>query len=121
MDTRMDQTVSYSADDAARHCLQKLRKHVLDAIEADEAELNHGWDAVDAPAEENVREVEYARHGLLTSRLRMIDEALMRIDAGAYGQCAKCGASIGITRLEAEPEAELCIKCQQESEHGVAV
>lgn len=39
--------------------------------------------------------------------------ALTRIDLGTYGKCTRCGAQIGAGRLEARPEAELCVTCQQ--------
>lgn len=45
--------------------------------------------------------------------LRMIDSALQRISAGTYGECPDCGQPIAMARLEAEPTAERCIKCQE--------
>ena len=45
--------------------------------------------------------------------LRMIDSALQRINAGTYGDCADCGQTIPLARLEAEPTAERCIQCQE--------
>jgi len=48
----------------------------------------------------------------LRERLRDIDRALERLDAGAYGQCERCGEPIGAERLEVRPFATLCIKCQ---------
>ena len=54
--------------------------------------------------------------------LRSIVEALQRMDAGHYGVCQDCGASIGIERLEAYPMARRCIDCKQafEQEPGIA-
>jgi len=45
--------------------------------------------------------------------LRMIDSALQRINAGTYGECVDCGQPIPLARLQAEPTAERCIKCQE--------
>ncbi len=45
-----------------------------------------------------------------------IDQALMRIDEGAYGVCAKCGQTIDERRLEALPTARYDAKCQTEIE-----
>lgn len=45
-----------------------------------------------------------------------IDEALKRIDEGAYGDCENCKKSIPLKRLTALPFARCCIKCQQEIE-----
>jgi DnaK suppressor protein len=41
-----------------------------------------------------------------------IDQALLRIDEGTYGECAKCGQPIDERRLEAVPTARYDAKCQ---------
>jgi len=41
---------------------------------------------------------------------------MSRIDDGSYGHCEVCGEPIETERLEARPEAELCIDCKQETE-----
>jgi len=43
-------------------------------------------------------------------------EALDRIKSGDYGYCDACGEPISKSRLEARPEAELCIECKNEVE-----
>lgn len=40
-----------------------------------------------------------------------IQAALRRIDAGTYGQCARCGRAIGDARLQALPFATTCVTC----------
>lgn len=45
-----------------------------------------------------------------------IDQALLRIKDGKYGDCSRCGKEIERDRLEAMPHARLCIKCRQEEE-----
>lgn len=45
-----------------------------------------------------------------------IDQALLRIKDGKYGDCIRCGKEIERERLEAMPHARLCIKCRQEEE-----
>jgi DnaK suppressor protein len=42
-----------------------------------------------------------------------IDAALARMANGTYGVCTKCGRMIDKDRLEAIPEAPLCIDCQR--------
>ena len=45
-----------------------------------------------------------------------LDKPIGRIsrvgDEGDYGTCLECGEDIGFARLEAKPEAPLCIGCQ---------
>jgi len=45
-------------------------------------------------------------------RLRLIDQALARVDNGTYGTCAECGEDIPVERLKALPFALLCVDCQ---------
>lgn len=42
-----------------------------------------------------------------------VDDALARMDAGAYGVCADCGRGIPIDRLRALPTARRCVSCAQ--------
>lgn len=46
-------------------------------------------------------------------RLRLIDQALSRVDNGTYGTCAECGEDIPLERLKALPFALLCVDCQE--------
>jgi DnaK suppressor protein len=45
-----------------------------------------------------------------------IQEALQRLDDGAYGICEQCGEEIGIERLKARPVTTLCIACKSDQE-----
>jgi DnaK suppressor protein len=53
--------------------------------------------------------------------LRRIDTALARLSEGSYGVCEDCGQRIPEARLEAEPTALRCIRCQElyEKTHAV--
>jgi DnaK suppressor protein len=46
-------------------------------------------------------------------QLRMIEEALDRIEAGDYGICLGCEEQIPAKRLQAVPWAKFCVQCQQ--------
>jgi|YNPBryBLVA2012_1023415.scaffolds.fasta_scaffold04515_8 DnaK suppressor protein len=47
-------------------------------------------------------------------RLRLVNEALDRIQAGDYGVCLNCDQPIPPKRLDAVPWARYCVKCQEE-------
>jgi DnaK suppressor protein len=51
--------------------------------------------------------------------LNMIDEALKRMKANEYGQCANCQEEMQQKRLEAVPWAKHCINCQEKIEQGL--
>lgn len=46
------------------------------------------------------------------ARVAAIDAALTRVDSGTYGTCESCGNAIPEARLEALPEATLCVACK---------
>lgn len=52
-----------------------------------------------------------AQAGLVAREIASIKRALGRIEEGTYGECVRCGADIAPGRLEARPEAALCITC----------
>lgn len=50
------------------------------------------------------------------NRIKLIDNALTRIEQGKYGLCVKCGKPIAEARLEAIPYALMCIDCKSAEE-----
>ena len=45
--------------------------------------------------------------------LQAIEEALLRVDKGAYGVCRDCGEMIAEARLKAIPWTRVCITCKE--------
>ena len=45
--------------------------------------------------------------------LQAIEEALERLDSGAYGLCRDCGEDIAAARLNAIPWTRVCIGCKE--------
>lgn len=54
------------------------------------------------------------------AQLSSIRHALVKIDEGSYGLCDNCGNEIPFSRLNARPEAPLCIACQTRLEKATA-
>lgn len=48
-----------------------------------------------------------------------VEDALVRMDAGTYGLCQRCGRPIGTERLEAVPYTRLCVDCKRAEESAV--
>ncbi|MEM1235690.1 MAG: TraR/DksA C4-type zinc finger protein [Pseudomonadota bacterium] len=46
-------------------------------------------------------------------RLRAIEAALQRLEAGEYGFCADCEEAIEDVRLSFDPTIRLCLDCQR--------
>ncbi len=66
--------------------------------------------------EQGTDTMEKEKNYLLAARqrkfLEYLDDAIKRIDKGAYGFCQDCGKLIDKARLEAVPHAQLCITCK---------
>ena len=112
--------------DAFRDRLTQERARIqsdLDSLDAEIASLgmdqqtegsgagNHlADDATDIAEQER----DLALIGSLQERMREVDRALERLDAGTYGVCENCGKPIAPERLEARPFATLCVNCQSQ-------
>ncbi len=53
--------------------------------------------------------------------LKKIDEALLRISDGSFGECETCGDGIELRRLEARPTTTYCVACKEEQERAERV
>lgn len=53
---------------------------------------------------------------LVAREIASVKRALARIEDGTYGECVRCGADISLARLEARPEAALCIDCARKAD-----
>ncbi len=73
-------------------------------------------DPTDQAAFESERGFELRIRDRERKLIKKIDRALARIEEGSYGICEVCGEDIDEKRLEARPEASLCIHCKREQE-----
>lgn len=107
-----------------RALLEEERRMILASLAAtdqDLAEMRERRDVADVDFSEEGGEgastaserghIETLRAQLIV-RLRAVDEAVARLDAGTYGVCQSCGGPIGEARLEAMPDATLCVSCK---------
>ncbi len=66
--------------------------------------------------EEATETFEFEKRIVLESGLRAtlseIDHALEKFEHGTYGKCENCGQNIEQERLEARPQASLCMGCK---------
>jgi RNA polymerase-binding transcription factor len=74
---------------------------------------NHPGDAGSELHEEELDETTVI---LLDEEERRIEEARRALADGSYGTCKSCGREIPAERLEAVPEAVLCVNCQRHFE-----
>lgn len=96
--------LSRIADDTAAAELRASAVHEIEASPADNASARTLNDLVNEAAT------------LQAVQLRVVKHALAKFTDGSYGICENCGESIGWSRLNAQPEARLCIACQTRME-----
>jgi len=73
-------------------------------------------DAVDQAAADVDRTLSMNLKNRERGVLRQIDEALRRIESGAFGKCEQCEEDISEARIKAFPFTTLCIDCKAELE-----
>lgn len=54
------------------------------------------------------------------TKLRLVEEALAKIDEGIYGVCERCEEAIPVKRLDLLPFTRYCVQCQSELERESA-
>jgi DnaK suppressor protein len=63
-------------------------------------------------------DIEFALIQMKAETLNKINEALGRLEEGAYGNCFECGEEISHQRLRALPFAVRCIDCEEARENA---
>ncbi|HZZ87694.1 MAG TPA: RNA polymerase-binding protein DksA [Caulobacteraceae bacterium] len=81
-----------------------------------QAETENHPDLADRASSETDRALELRTRDRQRKLISKIDDALRRIEEGAYGYCEETGEPIGIARLEARPIATLSLEAQERHE-----
>ncbi|MGH9363832.1 MAG: TraR/DksA family transcriptional regulator [Thermoanaerobaculia bacterium] len=76
-------------------------------------------DIADKAVSSYTREFLYSLTDAERNTLLQIDQALARIEEGAFGSCQNCGAPMSEKRLNAVPWALHCVDCQELAEKGL--
>ena len=100
--------------------LEQLRQH-SENVRGDQASALDSMDdgvkdSVDMSVQDVSQELALRLGERESQMVADIDQALLRIEEGTYGECAKCGQAIDERRLEAVPTARYDAKCQNEIE-----
>lgn len=79
------------------------------------------FDEVDQASSEYMQAFSFRLRGRERHLMNKIEYALRKIDEGSYGICEECEEPISSKRLQARPEAPLCIQCKEAQEKEEAV
>jgi len=116
--------VSSDRYEALRERLLKQKQEIVDMYNQD---LKAGQESADDGTDDLVdranaaynRELMFSLSDSERTMLLQIEDALKRMNVGAYGRCTNCGRTIAVPRLEAVPWARFCIDCQELAEKGM--
>jgi DnaK suppressor protein len=109
-----------------RSHLEAEQKHLRDELAQLETNAPQPTEARREGSPFGKREEEATESSELEKRLALekrvggalaeIEHALRKLDAGSYGLCDVCGKQISPGRLEALPQASLCVDCKTKNE-----
>jgi len=105
-----------------KESLFALKKEIIDTLLANNEDFRAIVEGIDPKDFADIAADDMDRKMLETigskdmKRMKLIDNAIGRIEQGKYGLCMKCGKKIPRERLTAIPYALLCIECQSADE-----
>jgi DnaK suppressor protein len=99
---------------------EELEKAYREKLSRSEDEGGDGArDSVDEASVNYNKEFWYALSDSDRKILRMVEEALRRMDDDTFGECTHCEKPIQKKRLEAVPWARHCLECQDLQDRGL--
>ena len=113
--------------DARRSRLESEQKRLLGELEQSEAsvrstEVRREGSPFGKREEEATESFELEKRLAVEKQIRdhlvEIEHALRKFEKGTYGLCDGCGQPIAPDRLEALPQASLCVNCKAKNAKG---
>ena len=107
-------------EDRRREILSEVQGRIRDQREADAwGKVNEVLDAGESSEADIQEDIEFALIQMKAETLTKINDALTRLEDGAYGYCSDCGGEISDKRLRALPFAVRCKDCEEGREIAV--
>jgi DnaK suppressor protein len=101
--------------------LLEMRRDLLGQVERKKIYSKEiGEDGI--PDSGDVAAISYSKEVLMglgeneRAKLRLVEDALTKIDDGSYGACERCEEAIPAKRLDLLPFTRYCVQCQSEVE-----
>ena len=106
-------------EDRRRDILSEVQGRIR-GVRAEGSEKPHDVMDPGETSEVDIQEdIEFALIQMKAETLTRINEALSRLEEGAYGYCYECGDDIAPQRLRALPFAVRCKDCEQARENAI--
>jgi DnaK suppressor protein len=104
-------------DDRRREIMSEVHDKIRDVrSEGSKKKLSEVFDAGESSESDIQEDIEFALIQMKAETLSKINEALTRLEEGAYGYCFECGEEISKQRLRALPFAVRCKDCEEARE-----
>jgi DnaK suppressor protein len=106
-------------EERRRQILSQVHEKIRDVrTENVSGKANTGLDPGESSEAGIQEDIEFALIQMKAETLNKINEALGRLEEGAYGNCFECGEEISHQRLRALPFAVRCIDCEEARENA---
>jgi len=107
-----------------RERLQQKKQEILEAYNKNktygkEADEDGAQDIADKASNSYAKEFLFSLSNSERELLRLMDDALTRIEDKRFGVCLSCEEEMNQKRLEAVPWARHCLACQEKQELGL--
>jgi DnaK suppressor protein len=76
------------------------------------------WKREEEATESMEMEKRLALENRLNNLLLEVERAIQKLETGSYGKCDSCGITIDPARMEALPQAILCLECRQKAKNA---
>ena len=104
-------------EDRRREIMSQVHEKIRDVrTESGHGKMSEVFDQGESSEADIQEDIEFALIQMKAETLSKIDEALGRLEEGAYGNCFECGSQISEQRLRALPFAVRCKDCEEARE-----
>lgn len=117
MNTERYTTLKQMLEDRKREIVSQLHEKIRDVrTENETGKMSNVLDQGESSEAGIQEDIEFALIQMKSETLNKINEALGRLEEGAYGNCFECGEEIAPPRLRALPFAVRCRDCEEARE-----
>ncbi len=119
MNTERYNTLKQMLEDRKREIVSQLHDKIRDVrTENESGKMSNVLDQGESSEAGIQEDIEFALIQMKSETLNKINEALGRLEEGAYGNCFECGEEIAPPRLRALPFAVRCRECEEARENA---